>query len=94
MKQRIMRKNKDLLIQLPIEDRISHIEDTARGQEDEYEGMLLIYALQAQKEQDRSSNGQAGSSSGSLAPRKRKVIDDDEEEEDDGSSKRSRVEDE
>ncbi|RMD43383.1 hypothetical protein DV735_g1699, partial [Chaetothyriales sp. CBS 134920] len=55
LKQRILRKNKDQLIQLPLDERIAHIEDTARGQEDEYEGMLLTYALQDAKAEENKT---------------------------------------
>ncbi|KAI9873555.1 MAG: histone acetyltransferase 1, partial [Watsoniomyces obsoletus] len=34
LKQRILKKNKDLLVQLDMEERLSRIEDSARGQED------------------------------------------------------------
>ena len=92
LKQRIMKKNKDLLLQVPVEDRISHIEDAARGQEDEYEGMILMYAASLQKEQERHGNG-TGVVAESSTSRKRKVVDDDDDDEDTMStdSKRPRV---
>ncbi len=98
LKQRIVRKNKDVLMQISLEDRHPQIEDSARGVEDEYEGLLMMYALRKNKEVDRNGNG--SSSSSSVAVRKRKVIDDDDEDEDedeeetDGSqpsSKKARV---
>ena len=78
LKQRIVRKNKDVLMQISLEDRHPQIEDSARGQEDEYEGLLMMYALRKNKELDRNGNG---ASSSSAAVRKRKVIDDDDDEE-------------
>ncbi|RMZ92033.1 hypothetical protein DV736_g726, partial [Chaetothyriales sp. CBS 134916] len=59
LKQRILRKNHDQLIQLPLDERIAHIEDAARGQEDEYEGMLLIYALQDAKTKEKNTTAAA-----------------------------------
>lgn len=77
LKQRIIKKNKDLLQQLPLEDRFPQIEDSARGQEDEYEGLLLLYALRREKQDNRHGNGDSSSSS---AVRKRKVVEPEEEE--------------
>ena len=96
LKQRILKKNKDVLVQLPMEDRLSAIEDSARGQEDEYEGMLLLYALQLDKQQRRNGNGVANGGESSGAPSrhlKRKVVDDEDEDEemDDVESKRARM---
>ncbi len=94
LKQRILRKNKDVLVQLPMEDRLSAIEDSARGQEDEYEGMLLLYALQLDKEQRRDDNASTSSGERSaLSSRhlKRKVVDDDDEDEEDVESKKARM---
>ncbi|RMZ82221.1 hypothetical protein DV738_g1756, partial [Chaetothyriales sp. CBS 135597] len=72
LKQRILRKNKDQLIQLPLDERIAHIEDTARGQEDEYEGMLLTYALQDAKAEENKTAGTAAAGPSTKA-RKRKT---------------------
>ncbi|EXJ95467.1 hypothetical protein A1O1_00589 [Capronia coronata CBS 617.96] len=87
LKQRIMKRNKDLLQQVPLEDRLPQIEDTARAQEDEYEGRLLSYALRREKEADRHGNGNS-----SHAVRKRKIIDSDSDESDEasGASKKPR----
>ncbi len=76
LKQRILKKNKDLLQQIPPEDRFPQIEDSARGQEDEYEGLILAYALRREKGARRDSGGEP-----SIAARKRKVVDSDEEDE-------------
>lgn len=89
LKQRILRKNKDVLIQLPAEERVSKIEDSASGQEDEYEGILLLHATSLQKEQARSDDAGAV---GPSVPRKRKIVDDDDDEEtDDSSTKRQKA---
>lgn len=80
LKQRIMKKNKDLLQQVALEDRVPQIEDSTRGQEDEYEGLLLTYALRKSKQEDRQENGE------SSVVRKRKVVESDEDESDDASS--------
>ena len=73
LKQRIVKKNKDVLMQISLEERLPQIEDSARGQEDEYEGLILMYALRKDKEVDRHGNGTS-------TVRKRKVIDDDDDE--------------
>lgn len=78
LKQRILRKNKDVLIQLPPEERVSKIEDSASGQEDEYEGILLLHATSLQKEQARDGDTSNG---GPSVPRKRKIVEDDEDDE-------------
>ncbi|KIW78449.1 hypothetical protein Z517_08285 [Fonsecaea pedrosoi CBS 271.37] len=76
LKQRIIKKNKDLLQQIPLEERLPQIEDSARAQEDEYEGLILSYALRKEREADRPENGES-----SAVVRKRRVIEDDEDEE-------------
>lgn len=87
LKQRIMKKNKDMLQQIALEDRVPQIEDSARAQEDEYEGLLLTYALRKSKQEDRQGNGEPS------VVRKRKVVDSDEDESDDASvgSKRPKI---
>ncbi|KAK4940958.1 histone acetyltransferase 1 [Elasticomyces elasticus] len=89
LKQRIMKKNEDILQQVPLEERLPQIEDSARGQEDEYEGLIYIYAMRREKEADRHGNGEA-----SATVRKRKIVDSDDEdepEEPNGASKRAKV---
>lgn len=76
LKQRILKKNKDLLQQIPLEERFPQIEDSTRAQEDEYEGLILTYALRRSREGDSSGNG----SSSSVTVRKRKVVDSDDED--------------
>jgi histone acetyltransferase 1 len=83
LKQRILKKNKDLLVQLDMEERLSRIEDSARGQEDEYEGMLLLYAMNLMKEEERNGDGSVnGGESSGMPSRKRKVIDEDDDDDD------------
>jgi len=89
LKQRIMKKNKDILMQVPLEERIPQIEDSARAQEDEYEGLVLSYALRREREANGHGNGEA-----TTAPRKRKMVVSDEEDESDDvgpASKRAKV---
>lgn len=90
LKQRIFKKNRTLLQQMDLEERIPKVDESARGQEDEYEGLLLAYATTAARDAGLL-NGGGGSTS---SERKRKVIDDDddEEEEDAGERKRARSE--
>ncbi|KEF59988.1 uncharacterized protein A1O9_04836 [Exophiala aquamarina CBS 119918] len=86
LKQRIMKKNKDLLQQVTPEERVPQIDDSARAQEDEYEGLLLTYGLRRSNEEERQGNGES-------AVRKRKVIesdDDDDDDESDGASEGSK----
>ncbi|EXJ72535.1 uncharacterized protein A1O5_03681 [Cladophialophora psammophila CBS 110553] len=76
LKQRIIKKNKDVLHQLPFEERLPQIEDSARGQEDEHERLILSYALLKEKESDHEGNGES-----SAVVRKRRVVEDDEDDE-------------
>ena len=79
VKQRITKKNRDLLQQLDLADRYPQVEDSLRGQEDEYEGMLLLYAL---KENDAQRNGN-GIGKEPSRERKRKIVEDDEDDDSD-----------
>lgn len=76
LKQRIYKKNREILRQLDFEEKYNAIEDSARGQEDEYEGLLMLFALR-QAGADTGNGTSSGSSS-----RKRKIIEDDEDEDD------------
>jgi histone acetyltransferase 1 len=90
LKQRIFKKNRTLLLQLDLEERIPKIDESARAQEDEYEILLLVYATAAARDAGLLNGGSVGSGS---ADRKRKVIDDDEDDEEDaGEPKRARSE--
>jgi histone acetyltransferase 1 len=91
LKQRIYKKNRDVLVQLSPEERVEKVEDSASGQEDEYEGILLLHAQSLQKEQARDEDGVPGEGP-SLASRKRKVIDSDDDAEDgDADPKRQKA---
>lgn len=81
MKQRIYRKNKDVLRQLDMEEKYSAIEDSARGQEDEYEGLLMLLALRQAGAEGLTGNGGSSGAASSIV-RKRKVVDDDDEDND------------
>jgi histone acetyltransferase 1 len=90
LKQRIFKKNRTLLLQMDLEERIPKIDESARAQEDEYEILLLVYATAAARDAGLLNGG--GGGSGSI-DRKRKVIDDeDDDEEDAGEPKRARSE--
>jgi histone acetyltransferase 1 len=89
LKQRIYKKNRDVLVQLSPEERVEKVEDSASGQEDEYEGILLLHAQSLEKEQNRNGDRDAGEET-SLASRKRKVIDSDDEDDADAEPKRQR----
>ena len=80
MKQRIYRKNKDVLRQLDFEEKYSAIEDSAKGQEDEYEGLLLMFAMRQAGAEGLLGNGSAAGETSSS--RKRKVIEDDDDDDD------------
>lgn len=85
LKQRIYRKNKDALVQLDFEEKYSAIEDSARGQEDEYEGLLMLFALRQAGAEGLGGDGIGGGAVGasSSTARKRKVIEEDEDDDDD-----------
>lgn len=75
LKQRIYRKNKEVLKQADTEEKWSGIEDSARGQEDEYEGLLMLFALRQASAEGLTGNGE------SSIPRKRPVVEDDDDDE-------------
>lgn len=92
MRHRIFKQNEDVLTALcNDEERLKIISDTARGQQDEYEGMLAKMAEKILREAQASMNIGRHVSGG-----KRKVIVDDEDDDDDAGSsasfsKRSRM---
>ena len=81
VKQRIYRRNKDVLIQLDRLDRIDKLEETLGGQQGDYERLLRNIV-------ERSTTGEEESNGNEPSERrergKRKVIDDDEDDEDTG----------
>ena len=84
LKQRIYRKNRDSLVQLDFEEKYSAIEDSARGQEDEYEGLLMLFALREAGAEGLVGNGHKGASAGSSSTsRKRKIVEEDDDDDDD-----------
>ena len=89
VKQRIYKKNKDILVQLDRADRVDKIDQTVADQANDYERLL--------KEMDKIQNADTNGSMGRRVRGKRKmVIDEDEEDDSDAtlaaSSKRSRSE--
>ena len=89
VKQRITKKNRDQLQQLDLADRIPRVDESARAQEDEYEGLLLYMVTMQAKELMRNGEGVIEPA----APRKRKIVDDDDDVEMEGATppeKRSR----
>lgn len=83
LKQRIFKKNRDLLLQLERDERHQKTDEAARAQEDEYEKLLLIFATSNAKEPLKNENGEKA---GELVVRDRKrklVIDEDEDEDED-----------
>lgn len=88
LKQRIFKKNRTLLQQMDLEERIPKVDESARAQEDEYEILLLAYATAAARDAGLLN----GSGTSALSERKRKVVDDDDDEEDAGEPKRARSE--
>ena len=80
LKQRIFKKNKEMLREADPEEKWNGLEDSARGQEDEYEGLLMLFALrQAGQEGLVGGNGKSSASTS----RKRKVIEEDDDDDDD-----------
>ena len=83
VKQRIFKKNREILSQLEGDEKHSKIEETARGQEDEYEKLLIILAHRASVPL-RNGNGESANPS-VVVERKRKLVVD-EDDDDDGST--------
>ena len=83
LKQRVFKKNRDILLQLEGDERHRRVDEAARAQEDEYEKLLLFFATSKEKEGTKGINGQNGREP-TIRDRKRKlVVDDDEDEEED-----------
>ena len=82
VKQRICRRNKDLLTQLDRLEKIDKLEETLGGQQGDYERLLRNIVERAAKAGDEESNGNMVSERRERG--KRKVVDDDDDE-DDGS---------
>lgn len=78
IKQRIWWKNNDKFTEISASEIVDQINDVTRGQEDEYEGLLLSFAAKKAVEEDR--NGHGAGPSEAAAPRKRKIIDDDDDD--------------
>jgi histone acetyltransferase 1 len=79
LKQRIFKKNRDILIQLDGDERHQKIDEAARAQEDEYEKLLLIFATSKAKMSPENGNGQAAGEP-LIRDRKRKLVPDEDED--------------
>lgn len=88
LKQRIYRRNRDVLIEADPEEKYTQIEDSARGQEDEYEGLLMGFAL---KQEERDGKPSVQPSSGSTVRKRKAVVEDDDEEEGDEETRSKRA---
>lgn len=89
VKQRVYKKNKDVLIQLDRRERIDKVEQTVGEVAGDYERLL--------RGMEKWARGEAGASSERRDRAKRKVIDEDEDDEDEdeemgGDAKRARSE--
>ena len=82
LKQRIFKKNKDILLQLEGDERHEKIDEAARAQEDEYEKLLLTFATSKAKMSTENENGEAAGEP-LMRDRKRKFVLDEDEDEDD-----------
>ncbi|MCJ1310595.1 histone acetyltransferase 1 [Agyrium rufum] len=82
VKQRIYKKNKDILFQLDRLDRIDKLEETMAGQQDDYERLLeAMGSNPATEEAEMVDTGRAKTERRSGG--KRKMVDEDEDEDED-----------
>ena len=80
VKQRIFKKNRDVLAQADIGEKHQHVDAAFRGQEDEYEKLLLLFATSRAKQDLAQGQGDGVSSAGIFSQqRKRKVVADDDD---------------
>jgi histone acetyltransferase 1 len=82
LKQRIFKKNRDILLQLEGDERHQRINEAARAQEDEYEKLLLALATSKANENLKNGNDD-GVGKPVIRDRKRRLVID--EDEDDGT---------
>jgi histone acetyltransferase 1 len=81
LKQRVFKKNRDILLQLEGDERHQRVDEAARAQEDEYEKLLLFFATSKDKEVTIGINGQ-NRGEPVVRDRKRKmVVEDDDDDE-------------
>ena len=91
MKQRVYKKNKDVLMQLDHLDRIDKVEQTVGEVIGDYERLLRRMVEKAVKGEVDEGEGGTSTNGGKRDRAKRKlVIEDDEDEDDAGSSERGR----
>lgn len=81
LKQRIFKKNRDILLQVEGDERHARLDEAARAQEDEYEKLLLLFATS--KDREKLKNGEhATEGEPVIKDRKRKlVLDEDDDDE-------------
>ncbi|KAF7504750.1 hypothetical protein GJ744_001751 [Endocarpon pusillum] len=84
LKQRIFKKNRDVLLQLEGNERQQKIDEAARAQEDEYEKLLLIFATSKAKEPLKNGNSETAGEV-LVKERKRKLVVDEDEDDDPNS---------
>jgi histone acetyltransferase 1 len=85
LKQRIYKKNRDILLQLEADEKHQRVDEAARAQEDEYEKLLLFFATSKAKEMLKNGNGLKAEEP-VVRDRKRKVLPDEDEDEENGLS--------
>jgi histone acetyltransferase 1 len=85
LKQRIFKKNRDILLQLEGNERHQRTDEAARAQEDEYEKLLLFFATSKAKETLKNGNGETAGEP-VVTHRKRKMVVDEDEDDEGGLS--------
>jgi histone acetyltransferase 1 len=85
LKQRIFKKNRDILLQLDGDERHQRTDEAARAQEDEYEKLLLFFATSKAKEALKNGTGEMAGEP-VVTHRKRKMVADEDEDDEDGPS--------
>ena len=90
VKQRIYKKNRDLLIQMEHEEKVEKLEETLNGQLEEYERLLDRIQLYSKGSSHDVQSATSGGSPSGLR-KKRKIVEDDEDAMSTGS-KRQRTE--
>jgi histone acetyltransferase 1 len=81
LKQRIYKKNRDVLLQLEGYEKHARVDEAARAQEDEYEKLLLFFATSKAKEMQKNGDGELTEES-VVRDRKRKIVIDEDEDND------------
>jgi histone acetyltransferase 1 len=79
LKQRIFKKNRDILLQVEGGERHLRLDEASRAQEDEYEKLLLLFAT-TRADKEPQNGDHAPKEKPQLKERKRKLVLDDEED--------------